>query len=45
MRNVSDETCRENQKSRLYETMWKNMVLADRPQIKMKHGASALDAA
>jgi hypothetical protein len=47
MRNVLDESCRENQNSHLmfsnlfsengavYEIMWKNMVEPDKPQMKI----------
>jgi hypothetical protein len=45
MRNVSDRSCRENQNTHfmfnnvfpenhaVYETIWKNMVQSDRPQM------------
>jgi len=47
MRNVSDKSCRENQNTHfvfsnfffnrtVYETMWKNMVQPDRPQMTVR---------
>jgi hypothetical protein len=55
MRNVSDESCRENQNTHSmfnnifpkivpFMIMWKNMVEPDRPQMTVYYGACALHA-
>jgi hypothetical protein len=56
MRTVSDKSCRENQNTHfifdnlfsenraVYEITWKNMVEADRSQVKMEYEACALHA-
>jgi hypothetical protein len=54
MRNISDKSCIENQDTHfmfnnffsesrgVYEIMWKNTAVPDRPQVTIQHGACAL---
>jgi hypothetical protein len=56
MRNVTDKSCRDNQKTHFgfnkifpkimlfYEIMWKNMVQPDRLQMTIQYSACSLHA-